>query len=228
MKRAFGTEQMDDPALAPDVYRAVLADLARVNRVTLAYRPTLAFLARIAAGKRRIRLLDVGFGQGDMLRRIALWLDRRGIAADLHGIDLNPGSAEAARAQTDPALPIRFLTGDYADLAGEGYDCIVSSLVAHHMDDAELIAFLRFMEKEARWGWFVNDLRRSRVAHLGFPILARAMRCHDIVRQDGTLSIARAFVADDWQQLLRTAGMPPGLAALRPYVPFRLCVSRIR
>ena len=44
------------------------------------------------------RLLDVGFGHGDMLRAIARWARRRGIAVDLVGVDLNPKSEAAARA----------------------------------------------------------------------------------------------------------------------------------
>src|SRR5690606_20890204 len=106
------------------------------------------------------RLLDVGFGGGDMLRRIARWAARRGIEAELSGIDLNPSSKAAAEAKASPGAPIRYLAGDYADLAGEGFDCIVSSLVTHHMSHEQVIAFLRFMEAEAGAGWFVNDLHR--------------------------------------------------------------------
>ena len=55
-------EQMDDPGLAPETYDRVLKDLARVNAVTLAARPTVNFLARGTKGMTAIRLLDVGFG----------------------------------------------------------------------------------------------------------------------------------------------------------------------
>ena len=51
-----------------------------------------------------------------------------------------------ARAATDPTLAIDFRSGDYAGCAGEGWDAIVSSLVAHHMTHDQLVAFLRFME----------------------------------------------------------------------------------
>lgn len=227
MKRVFAEEQMDDPALPPETYRAVLEDLAAVNRLTLAHRPTLRFLAQAMRGRKRLKLLDVGFGQGDMLRHIARWAARQGIPAELVGIDLNPGSAAIAEAATDPALPIRYLTGDYASLGGEGFDCIVSSLLAHHMSTDELLAFLRFMETEARCGWFVNDIRRSRLAHIGFPILAQVMRWHRIVREDGTLSIARSFVPADWHQMLAQAGIAPQAARIHAAFPFRLCVTRI-
>src|SRR5437868_3929055 len=130
-------EQMDDRGLAPETYDRVLNDLARVNAVTLAARPTLNFLARGTKGMTAFRLLDVGFGHGDMLRRIAGWAKRRGLAADLIGVDLNARSAVAARAGTPIEWPIEYRTGDYHDVAGP-LDFVVSSLVAHHMSDAEL------------------------------------------------------------------------------------------
>lgn len=224
-ERRIAAELMDDPALDPATYRAVLADLAHVNSITLAYRPTLGFLGRALGDRRRFSLLDVGFGDGDMLRRIARWAQARGMEARLTGIDCNPRSLAAARASTS-AQPIRYLAGDYADLAGEGFDLIVSSLVAHHMDQGELVAFLRFMEREARRGWFVNDLHRHPLAYHGWPLLARAMRWHAIVRADGRTSIARSFRPADWRRLLAEAEV--GAAQTRRYLPFRLCVERLR
>jgi 2-polyprenyl-3-methyl-5-hydroxy-6-metoxy-1,4-benzoquinol methylase len=224
--RVDAEEAMDDPSLDPTTYAAVLRDLAQVNTVTLAARPTLAFLARIARRGDRLKLLDVGYGDGDMLRRIARWAAGRGVRAELVGIDLNPRSEAIARADTPDALPITYRTGDYAELAGEGWDAVVSSLVAHHMTRAQLVAFVAFMEAEAARGWFVNDLHRHRFAHRGYPLLAMLARWHPIVRADGTLSIARSYRPDEWPPILAEAGVRD--AQVHRYFPFRLCVERRR
>ena len=228
MKRLVVDEQMDAPNLPAQVYKAVLDDLARVNRITFASRPTLGFLAGAIGNRDHFRLLDVGFGQGDMLRAIARWAQRRGITAELTGVDLNPNSEIVARAATDPALPIRFRTGDYRAEAGQGYDFVVSSLVAHHMSAGELVAFLRFMEDQAGIGWFVNDLHRHRLAYAGFPLLARLFGWHKIVREDGRASVGRAFKASEWHALLAQAEIPSGVASVDRHFPFRLCVARRR
>ncbi len=224
--RSLAEEQMDAPDLPPETYDAVLADLARVNRWTLAARPTIGFLDRLAKQGDRLHILDVGFGQGDMLRRIAGWATQRGVAVDLVGIDLNPRSAPAARAATPADLNIDYRTGDYADLAGEHWDVILSSLVAHHMSHAQLVAFLRFMEVEAARGWFINDLYRHRFAYAGYPLLARLIGAHRIVREDGTLSIARAYRPHEWSAVLAEAGANSARIVRR--FPFRLCVERCR
>lgn len=224
--RAEAEELMDADDLPADVYAAVVADLARVNTVTLAPRPTLAFLDRAIGTRRTLRLLDVGFGDGDMLRRIARWAAKRGVAVELVGIDLNPRSEAAARAHTPAGLPIVWRTGDYADLAGEGWDVVISSLVAHHMTTDQLVAFLRFMEAEARLGWLVNDLHRHGFAYRGFPLLARLAGWHAIVRHDGRLSIARSYRPGEWPPLLAAAGITD--ARVFRAFPFRLCVERLR
>jgi 2-polyprenyl-3-methyl-5-hydroxy-6-metoxy-1,4-benzoquinol methylase len=223
--RAIAEELMDADDLEPATYAAVVGDLARVNVVTMAARPTLGFLARGTAGLKRFRLLDVGYGDGDMLRRIAHWAARRGIEAELVGIDLNPRSAMAAVAHTPPDLTIDWRTGDYAGLGGQDWDFVISSLVAHHMTHEQLIAFLRFMDGEARRGWLVNDLHRHRFAHWGFPILARLFGWHPIVRHDGTLSIARSYRPTEWPPLLAEAGVS---ARVYRAFPYRLCVERLR
>ena len=223
--RAQTDEQMDDPRLDPAIYDAVLRDLSRVNRWTLAARPTLAFLARAVGKARSFSLLDVGFGQGDMLRTIAFWARRRDLAVQLVGVDLNPRSEIAARAATPPQLGIEFRSGDYRN-SSDPFDFVVSSLVAHHMSAVELRDFIRFMEANATRGWMINDLHRHRLAHLGYPVLARLIGAHRIVREDGTLSIARSFRPAEWRSILADAGVPEGAARIVRRFPFRLCVER--
>ncbi len=225
-ERAIADELMDDPSLDAATYTQVLHDLARVNTVTMARRPTLGFLERAVGSRGSFSLLDVGFGDGDMLRAIARWARRRGVEARLVGIDLNPRSEAAARAATPAGTGIDYRTGDYADCAGEGWHCVISSLVAHHMTRAQLVAFLRFMEAEARAGWLVNDLHRHAFAYNGWPLLARAMRWHPIVRHDGHLSIARSYRPPEWPPLLAEADIA-GARVYRAF-PFRLCVEKLR
>ena len=226
--RSTEEEWMDDPSLDEATYAEVIGDLAQVNRLLMVSRPTLAFIRRTLGGARRFRLLDVGYGQGDMLRAIARWARRRGVEAELVGVDLNPRSLPAARAATPAGMPIDYRTGDYADMAGEGWDYVISSSVTHHMSDDQLHAFLRFMEAEARIGWYVNDIHRHWVAFRGFPPLAKAMRWHAMVRHDGCLSVQRGFRRREWQALIAGSGIDPvGPRILRRF-PLRLCVERAR
>ncbi|MGR4890444.1 methyltransferase domain-containing protein [Sphingopyxis sp. LARHCG72] len=223
-------EEMDAVDLPPDRYAKVLADLSRINGLTMAPRPTLGFLDRVRArgvGERPWRILDVGFGAGDMLARIAHWGERRGIALDLVGIDLNRKSEAVAAARLGTRA--RLITGDYRALAGQGWDIILSSLVTHHMTPAQRTEFLRFMEAEAARGWLVNDLHRRRLPFAGYPLLATLAWVDPIVRRDGQLSVGRSFRRAEWRAML-TDALPDtaGECSIFRSFPYRLCVERIR
>jgi 2-polyprenyl-3-methyl-5-hydroxy-6-metoxy-1,4-benzoquinol methylase len=220
-RRADLPEIMDDASLDPAIYAHVITELARVNRVTRAQPPTLAWLKRRCQGRVAFQLLDVGFGHGDMLRAIARWARGNGVRAELAGIDLNPRSAPVAAAATDPALGVRYLTGR-ADSLESQPDFIISSLVAHHMADDELVAFLKWMNSAARVGWLINDLHRHWAAWIGFRALAAMLGWHPIVAHDGALSVRRAFTRADWVRLLAKAGVE---AEVRWHLPFRWTVA---
>jgi SAM-dependent methyltransferase len=223
-------EEMDAAELAPARYAKVLTDLSRINGLTLARRPTIGFLERVRArgvGTRPWRILDVGFGAGDMLLAIARWGEARGVALDLAGIDLNPKSVPVGEAKLDDRA--RLITGDYRDLAGQGWDIILSSLVTHHMTSTQRSEFLRFMESESARGWLVNDLHRQRLPFAGYPLLASLAFVDPIVRRDGQLSVGRSFRRAEWQAMLAEA-LPEADAECRIFrsFPYRLCVERIR
>jgi len=221
---------MDDDDLTPETFAIVLADLAKVNTVTRARPPTLAFVTRALRGvpeDRPVTILDAGFGDGDMLRAIARRFRRRPVR--LIGYDINPRSAPAASARTPPGLPIEYITGDaFAIDPAQRIDLILSSLVTHHMADDEIVRFLAWMEARAKYGWFVNDLHRHAIARHGFRLLAALARWHPIVRHDGVISVARSFVRADWARLIDRAGLDHSAVRIRWHLPFRWCVERLR
>jgi len=229
-RRSLQTEWMDDPSLDPADLARCLGDLAQVNTVTLARPPTMAFMRRVARGVpdgAELSVLDVGSGHGDMLRRIARWGHRRGLRLRLEGVDLSPASAPAARDATPADLPITYRTGDVFDEPPGSVDVVISSLVTHHLSDDQVVRFLRWMERTARRGWFINDLHRHELAYYGFKALSRAAGWHPIVQHDGPVSVARSFRRRDWDVLLRQAGLAQ-VAQVRWHMPFRFCVSRCR
>ena len=226
--RAVLSELMDDDDVDLETFRACLKDLAKANVATFTHRPTLVFLADLAReGRwpvdRPLHILDLGSGYGDGLRRIERWAAQRKLPMRLTGLDRNPWAAESARAATAQGHPIEWLTCDVFAYDGRP-DVIVSSLFTHHLDDAQIIRVLRWMDERAALGWFINDLERNVFAWGGFSLLARLMRWHPFVVHDGPVSIRRAFSPADWRGYLARAGID-GAKICRRF-PFRLCVSK--
>jgi len=205
-------------------FRDCLRSLETVNRWLLGYRPTLTWLERLPRGLREpMHIVDVGCGGGDLLRQIAVWARRRGVAVQLTGIDLNPYAARAAAESTPKGFEIEWVTGNAMLFQPEKkIDVVVSSLTAHHLEDEEVVALLRWMEATAREGWFINDLERAEWSYRLFGWV----RWHPIVRHDGPVSFRRAFRKEDWLCLLAAAEIPQEAVTLEHWRPGRLCVGQ--
>jgi SAM-dependent methyltransferase len=220
-------ELMDGECSFED-FRSCLRSLEQVNRWLLGYRPTMAWLKQLPHGLHDpVHILDVGSGGGDLLRRIAGWARRRGIAVQLTGIDLNPYAARAAAESTPKELGIAWVTGDALVYQPETpVDIVVSSLMAHHLEDEEIIALLWWMEATAQLGWFINDLERSACSCRMFEWMGGMVEWHRFVRHDGPVSFRRAFREQDWLRLLAAAEVSLETATVEPWRPGRLCVGR--
>ena len=222
-------ELMDTEAVTEAEFGAVLRDLAAVNRWTFTHRPMLAWFDRairdLPAGS-TVSVLDVGFGEGDLLRLLDTRLRARHLVPVLTGIDLNPLSTAAARAAAAPGETIRFETSDvFAWVPDAAVDLIVSSQMTHHLPDAQVAALLVWMDRTARRGWAIVDIHRHWLPYRAFPLIARAFGWHEFVRHDGAVSVTRGFTADEWRALLARAGIA---ATVRWCFLFRHRVSQQR
>lgn len=233
-KRGTGPELMDTEAVTFEDFRACLEQLVQANRLFSPYRPTLTFLNRLHTGGhlntgRPLSIVDIGSGYGDMLRRIDVWAQQRGIPVDLQGVDINPWSARAASEVTKAGRPIRWITQDLFDYKPDrGIDIVISSLFTHHLPDPLLVRFVAWMEETARIGWFVNDLQRHPLPYYSLKAGFRLTRRHRFVQHDGPVSVANAFKRDDWLHTLDAAGVPRHAAKVQQWIPFRLCVARVK
>jgi len=227
--RSHQLEMMDDDAIGFEDFRQCLHDLELVNVCTLAYRPTLHWLKatlRDDKSGQPVSILDVGSGAGDMLRRIWRWAEWRGRKICLAGVDRNPWSKKSAESVTPPDAPIQYEIADIFSFDPDRRaDFIICSLFTHHLTDDEVVQFLRWMDRHARRGWFINDLHRHPLPFFLIRYVTRLLRFSPMVQHDGPLSVARAFAAADWRRLVAEAGIPAERVCISWFFPFRYCVA---
>jgi SAM-dependent methyltransferase len=227
-RRAQLTERMDEPCSREEL-RACLRDIAKTNRWLMAYRPTLHWLdcLELESLACPLRILDVGCGYGDGLRRIEQWAKARGVAVELTGLDHNADATAIAAEASAAGSEIQWVTADvFAYTPQKPVHLVVSSLFTHHLAEADVIRFLRWMERHSELGWFINDLSRAAIPYYAFRVLSKLAGLHPFVQYDGPVSIARSFVEEDWRRMCAAAGLDDGEVVIKGMKPARLCVGR--
>jgi len=228
-RRSTQTELMDTEPVSFAEFHQCLRQLTIVNVCTLAYRPTLRWLrrtVRYTMPQGTVSVLDIGSGGGDMLRKIWKLLQRRDLKANLTGVDLNPWSKQSAEADTPAEMNIRYETANVFSLdPSRQSDFIISCNFTHHLTDAELVRFIKWMDGHAKRGWFINDLHRHPLPYYFVKTVFLLLPLSRMMRSDGPISISRAFVAADWRRLLAEAGIPRSRSSIKWFFPFRYVVA---
>ena len=228
LPRAAGAERMDEPGQDPAELGRSLADLRAVNRWLGGYRVVLHHLGRLAARHPRpaYRVLDVATGSADIPLQVAAWARARGVRMEIVATDLHATTLEFARRHAAGEADVRVEAADALDLPypDGAFDFALCSTALHHFDArGQLLRVLGEMDRVARIGGIVNDLRRSRPALIGANLLAATFwRTHPVTRHDGPLSVRRAFTPAELDELARAAALPG--AWVHAHVPFRVAL----
>jgi SAM-dependent methyltransferase len=209
---AGAVERLDAPGADPGVVAESLGDLARINRLFLGTRLTLASAGDLLGGAppgAPVALLDAGCGGGDMALALARWARGRGFEARVVGIDPSPTIASLARRRVGEEVEVR--VGDLLalDLADGSVDVAVCSLVLHHFEPEDAVRALRELRRVSRIGVVVNDLVRTPLGLLGAHGVARFLTRNPITRHDAVLSARRAYTRREVLGLLSSAELRP-------------------
>jgi SAM-dependent methyltransferase len=207
-------EMMDDlEAHPPAAIRHALRDLERVNRIFGNHSLLIRYLAELTAPipyNRPITLADIGTGGGDLPAVVADWAEANGRTADIIAMDRERPILDYAAERLRHVETVRLLQGDAVHLPfpDRSIDILFCSQVLHHLPDRTAVAVISEINRVARIGWIVSDLRRSRVAHRLTRIAMRLVSRSPMIRFDGPLSILRAFTLDEYHGLVKRAGVP--------------------
>jgi 2-polyprenyl-3-methyl-5-hydroxy-6-metoxy-1,4-benzoquinol methylase len=200
-------EMMDDPQCDPVRLRRTLQRFSLVNRLVAGWddvyrahlRPTLATLADHGTPA---RLLDIGTGAGDVLRRIVTLAQRDGFGVHALGIDPDERALSVALA-ADPMPSVTFERTDSAELVrrGEQYDLVLSNHLLHHLTDLRV---LDDSETLASHLSVHSDIARSRLAYAAYAVGVLPITLGTFLRTDGLRSIRRSYTRDEL-----AASLPP-------------------
>jgi SAM-dependent methyltransferase len=155
-----------------------------------------AMIKRVKAkegNKEKLSVLEIGCGGGDNLRVIKKYCEKRNIAVQLGGVDINLHCIEFARSRKENK-GIEFIASDYKLInPSPKPDIIFNSLFCHHFADKEMMEILAWMKAHSRIGFFINDLHRHPFAYYSIKWLTTLFSKSYLVKNDAPLSVLRGF-----------------------------------
>ena len=204
--RSYQQELLDRDDIPFADIKQNMQELDFINTWLGGHAITLEGFRRLSRNQLSISVCEIGCGGGDNLAAIARWCEKRQLFASFTGIDKNPDCIAVATERNLPGST--WITADYKDVVFDRKpDIIFSSLFCHHFPERELVTQMRWMYKQARRGFFINDLHRHPMAYYSIQWLTRLFSNSYLVKNDAPLSVARGFVKKDWQQLFDSAGI---------------------
>src|SRR3954452_17715969 len=198
----------DTPALVGN-----LRDLARINRLTGGTRLSEGAVRGLEADTGpATTVLDVGTGAADIPMALLASARRANRPFAVTATDRRPEVLEAARLARPavgrtPGLELAVADGRSLPYDDGVFDVAHASLVIHHLEPGDAVAFLRELRRVARRGIVVNDLVRGRLFWIGAWLIVHAVGRSRFTRHDGPLSVRRAYSRRELDALVRAAGL---------------------
>ena len=203
-KRSDASETMDDFSMEGDILKDALDKIADINRLLGGNKVTLQGVKKLLeAGKtqkdQEISILDVGCGNGDMLRTLADYASENGLKFKLTGMDANAFTVQHAQRLSVSYPNISYLCADIFEEIKQAqvYDVILCTLTLHHFTDKEIFSLIESFASRAKIGIVVNDLHRTSIAYFLFLAICFIFRLNKMSREDGLVSILRGFKRGD-------------------------------
>ncbi|MCC9138763.1 methyltransferase domain-containing protein [Pontibacter silvestris] len=211
-QRSNEPELMDDLTLSNEDMRKTLDELEIINNWLGGHKVVLDALDKlVASGKlpSPFRIADIGCGGGDMLRNIAKWARRKGIAMQLTGVDANAYIVQYANEQCKNYAEVQVEQHDvFSDqFAQQKYDVMICSLFCHHFTDDQLVQMFRQLYAQSNVAVIINDLHRHWFAYHSIKNITALFSKSSLVRNDAALSVWRAFKREELQQLVHKANI---------------------
>ena len=203
--RSNEPELMDDFALEGEILRDALDKIASINKLLGGNKVTLDGVKNlIDAGdrNREISIVDVGCGNGDMLRTLADYGRAEQLKFKLIGIDANAFTISHAENLSTQYENISYQCIDiFTDaFKAADYDIILCTLTLHHFKDHEILMLIQSFHQQTNLGVVINDLHRSKLAYYLFNAICFVFRLNEMSRKDGLVSILRGFKRADLER----------------------------
>ena len=204
-------EIMDDFTLEGEVLREALDKIAKINQFLGGNSLTLNGVKELILTipkSRKITIVDIGCGNGDLLRVLSKYGKDNNYSFNLIGIDANDFTINHAKKLSESYSNITYQCEDIFgfDFIQSKCDIILCTLTLHHFKNEEIESLLTSFYDNSKLGIVINDLQRSGLAYRLFQIICFVFQLNSMSREDGLTSILRGFKKEELETFSKKLG----------------------
>ncbi len=202
--RSTDPEIMDDLEMSGDTLISTLDIIGRINRWLGGNALIISALKKVLVNHpktERLRIIDLGCGNGEQLREIAKYGRKHNFIFDLIGVDANKATINYAIHLSEGYPEISYSQEDVlsSEFAQRKYDIALFTLFLHHFTDEEALELVQSTLAKSSKAIIVNDLHRHPVAYYLFKLITLVIN-NKMVVADGLTSILRGFKRADLER----------------------------
>ncbi len=206
--RSEQVEIMDDLDFQGKEMKNLLDDLKRVNKWLGGISITIDGIEKLLKGTPKnesLVILDIGCGDGELLRKCADYGKIHGYNFQCIGIDFNPNILEYAKKKSDSYQNIKFQKIDVflEEELIPNCDIALCTLFMHHLSTQNMEALLKTLLNKSKKGLVINDLHRSKIAFHLFKVISMFIIKTKTAKHDGLVSIARGFKKSELEMIAK-------------------------
>lgn len=230
LARSDESELLDDTVSDSAELAENFRDIQRVNQLLGGTSTILRHLPRLLDAVpqgRPVTLLDLATGSGDIPLAISRWAKRRNVPVTIVASDVSDDILALAHEQLGglPNVTLARHDARAVQLPDNAFDIVLCSLSLHHFSPADAVRLLHEMDRLARVGFILNDLRRERVGFAAAWLASRVTTRNRLTRNDAPLSVRRAYTPPELQEMLQRAGIENATVSTHPW--FRMAAVKI-
>lgn len=142
-----------------------------------------------------LKVVDIGCGGGDILRKLYDLNSKTDSKIKLIGIDANPNILDYAKRTHFTGIPVRLIEADIMlePEQIEPADVYMFNQILHHFELGKIQSLFNLIARYRPSLIVVNDLQRSKFAYWMFKYLCKFIGTSYLTSHDGQLSISKGF-----------------------------------